>query len=329
MNNIDERIEDVLSEARPRPAPNSGRKEEIYDQLRDEWMISNQQTRQRRRYFIGAAAASFIAAIVVVMRLGSGVDVPVIQPDAYVAVLNGAGATLNGEQIQDVDSTSSTLRLRAGDTIKTGTDAAVAIAWNTTGSLRLSRSSEVTIVDANEVSLKSGTIYYDSKLFGSDHGVPIVVTTSHGTIQHVGTQFLAQTDQRGTTVSVREGQVSFGRDSKTTIVRSGQSASFDNSIAATVSAIAPNDSSWDWVSEVAPKWNVDGRSTMDIIRWLSRETGLSIEFADERAEDYARNDQVRGVGEIGPTAAMRIVPVATQLRFAIDDSTIRVSIEDD
>lgn len=329
MKNIDERIEDVLSEARPRPAPNSGRKEEIYDQLRDEWMISNQQTRQRRRHFVGAAAASFVAAIVVVMRLGSGVDVPVTQPDAYIAVLHGAGATLNGEQIQDLGSTGSTLRLRAGDTIKTGVDAAVAIAWNKTGSLRLARSSEVTIVDANEVSLTSGKIYYDSMLFGSANGVPIVVATSRGTIQHVGTQFLAQTDQRGTTISVREGEVSFGRDSKTTIVRSGQSASFDNSLNATVSAISPDDSSWDWVSELAPKWNVDGRSTMDIIRWISRETGLSIDFADERAEAYARKDQVRGVGEISPTAAMRIVPVATQLRFEIGNSTIRVSIQDD
>jgi hypothetical protein len=329
MSKVDEQIEQVLSGARPRPAPRGSRKEEIYQQLHGEWLAGNQAFRRRRRYFAGALAASILAAGAIAIRLGSFVDTPIIQPDAVVALTRGDGLSLNGEPLNDFIPRNAPLRLHSGDTVATGPDGVIAIAWRASASLRVSASTELTFVDADVVKLVSGEIYFDSHVFDSADEAAITVETPHGRIEHVGTQFLASTGPAVTRISVREGFVSFGNTTQAIFVRSGQSASVRDGQPAKVSEIALNDASWDWVAAAAPEWDIDGRSTMDILRWLGRETGLALEFADDRVEEFVRRDRIRGIGEIGPNAAMRVIPVATGLRFTVSGSTIEISMEDD
>ena len=328
MKTNDERIDDVLSEATPRPVPGSGRKEEIYGELRDEWLAVNQQVRRRRQYWVSGIAASLVAALLIVTQLNTAITNPLASPDALLARTAGASTMLNGQPIEDAIPANAPLRFKSGDTISTGADAAIAINWSTAGSLRMGAGSEVTLVSGEEIKLTSGEIYYDSRSFNSSNTTPIEVETDFGTISHVGTQFLASVDSAGAKISVREGQVTFENATKRVVINSGESAHIDRGLVATTSPITRNDEAWAWASLIAPDWNVDGRSTMEIIQWLARETGLAVEFESELARKYAASDRIRGIGKIEPIKAMRIIPVATELNFEVNDGAIRIGMKD-
>jgi len=328
MNRNDKHIDEVLSEASPRPVPGNSRKEEIYGELRSEWIASNQLVKRKRQYLISGIAASLVAALVVVTQLDTGIMDPVASPDAVLARSAGAQTTLNGRPIDEVIPVNAPLRFKSGDIIETGADSAIAIGWSTAGSLRMSAGSEVTLVSNEGIRLTSGEIYYDSRSFNSSDTTPIEVETEFGTIHHVGTQFLASVDSAGARISVREGQVTFENETKSVVINSGESAHIDRALFATTSPITPNDDAWAWAPLIAPDWNVDGRSTMEIIHWLARETGLAVEFESEVASRYATTDRIRGIGEIEPIRAMSIIPVATELRFEINDAAIRIGMKD-
>jgi hypothetical protein len=324
MNRNDKQIDDILSEASPRAIPNSRRKEEIYGELRSEWFASNHQVKRRRQYWVSGIAASLAAALIVVTQL----DTDVMAPDAVLARTSGAQTTLNGRPIEEVLPVNAPLRFKSGDVIVTGIGAAVSINWSRTGSLRMGAESEVVLLSNEGIRLRSGEIYYDSRSFNSNEESPIEIVTPFGMIHHVGTQFLAIVDDVGMRISVREGQVTFGDATRSALIRAGESGYIDQTLTATISPVSPSDPSWSWATKVSPGWNVDGRSTMEIIHWLARETGLRIEFESERASKYAIDDRLRGIGEIEPIRAMSIVPIATELRFDIDDTSIRIGMKD-
>lgn len=328
MKTNDEKFDDLLSEASPRPVPGNTRKEEIYGELRSEWIASNQQVKRKRQYLISGIAASLVAALVVVTQLDTGIVDPVAAPDAVLVRSAGTATTLNGRPIEEVIPVNAPLRFKSGDIIATGADSAIAINWSTTGSLRMGAGSEITLASNEGIRLTSGEIYYDSRSFNASDATPIEVETDFGTIHHVGTQFLASVDSAGAKISVREGQVTFGNESKSVLIKAGESGYIDENVNATISPISANDSSWSWATNVAPDWNVDGRSTMEIIHWLARETGLAVEFESELAREYAISDRIRGIREIEPIRALSIIPVATELRFEINDAAIRIGMKD-
>lgn len=325
---VDEKIADLLSKANVRPVPHDDRKEEMYLELHSEWLASNLERKTKRRYVMSGLAASIIAAVVLVLQGGFDSVLPVIEPDAVLVRSIGSGTTVNGHPIGDAIPVNAPLRFQSGDTITTGSDAAVAINWNSLGSLRVSSSSSLTLVSNDRIQLLAGEIYYDSLPGGDAGSTPIVVDTRIGQIHHVGTQFLTNVDDSGVRISVREGRITFGSASNNIVVRAGESAHIDSSLSATFFTVAPVDGPWTWVSMIAPELDTDGLSTYEIIQWLSRETGLAIKYENDLAKEYASSGGIRGIGEIEPTEALTIIPIATELRFVVDHGVIRIGMKE-
>lgn len=325
---IDSEIDNALSSARPRQAPRLDRKEEIYGELRAAWLDDISVTRRRRRFIVSGLAASIVAAVVLSLQLNSGPQNTISQPDAMLARSVGSGTTLNGFPVQEQIPVNAPLQFRAGDELTTGEDAAVAIDWNSASSLRVSSESTVVFESGDRVALVAGSMYFDSKQYGARSSSTIIVDTPLGQVHHVGTQFVATVSGSSVTIAVREGHVAFGDDSDAIVVKSGQSVLIDNSDEVEFQDIASTDDTWAWASQIAPPLDVDGRSTRDIIEWLSRESGRSVEYRSSAAESFAASDTIRGIGQVGPNQAMNIIPMATRLRLDIDKNTIRVSLKD-
>jgi len=321
-------VDDVLSSARPRPAPQGDRKEEVYAELRTAWLDDISATRRKRRFVVSGLAASIVAATILSLQLNSGFQNAIAAPEATLARSVGNGTVLNNLPVRKQIPVNSPLRFETGDELTTGSDAAVAIEWSTSGSLRLSADSSIIFDGGNRLTLVAGTMYFDSRSYGATLSSNIVVDTPIGLIHHVGTQFVASVGLSGVTVAVREGQVSFGDDGNTVIIQSGRSAQISNASGVELHDIGATGDTWAWASQIAPPLDIDGRSTRDIIDWLSRETGRSVEYVDAAAESYAVSDTIRGIGEVGPVRAMSIVPLATKLRLDIDNDTIRVGLKD-
>jgi len=324
MNRNDKHIDELLSEASPRPVPRGIRKERIYEELRGEWLANNLQTKRKRQYLMSGIAASILVAALLALQLNVETVDLTASPNAVLARTTGTGTTVNGRPIEELIPVNAPLRLKSGDTIATGPDAAIAIGWSTAGSLRMGAASELMLVSNDRVKLPFGQLYYDSRSFNSQEASPIEVETGFGLVRHVGTQFLANVDNFGTRISVREGQVTFENAIENVVIESGKSAYINKALSATISSIDPSDDSWTWPAKIAPNWDVDGRSTLEIIEWLARETGREIKFKDELARQFAASDRIRGIGEIGPLRAMSIIPIATELEFDVSDSSIQI-----
>jgi FecR protein len=329
MNDIDKHIEDLLSETAPRATPRKDRREAAYASLHNEWYAAIRQNRRKRRYLVSGIAASLVAAFLAITHIDNIVGERALPPDALLARSVGTGTTVNDQPIEGAIPVNAPLRFDSGDTIATGANGAVAIAWGTSGSLRLAGASVVTLVDAKHIRLTAGTMYYDSNSYNSPTTTTIEVETRYGMINHVGTQFFAHVGRSTATIAVREGQVTFRNASKEVLVKSGESARFDSHLTASISPITATDKSWEWVTGIAPNRNVDGQSTLQIIGWLGRETGLTIEFGDERTREFVRKDRIRGIGEIEPLTAMKVIPLTAGLTFDIEDGTIRITMKDE
>tara|TARA_R110000782_G_scaffold152877_7_gene245453 strand:+ start:1348 stop:2355 length:1008 start_codon:yes stop_codon:yes gene_type:complete len=325
QDSVDEMIDGVLSSASPRAAPRKNRKEEIYGELRSEWLAGVSSEKRTRRYVISGVAASIVAALVLTLQLNIGS--PEISPEAVLVRSTGNGTTVNGRPVEGRIPINAPLRFHQGDVLSTGPDAAIAVAWNELGSLRVSSSSTVVFASNERVELLDGNIYYDSRPHDASGSATIVVDTPFGQIHHVGTQFIASVGSSGVRVSVREGEVSYGDGTENVVVNAGQSAFIDDSYVATFSSIAATDDAWSWATEIAPRLVVDGRSTREIIEWLSRETGRVVVYENRAAEDYARGDWIKGIGHVEPLRAMAIVPFASDLRFKVDKDSIHVELK--
>lgn len=328
QDTVDSEIDGVLSGAAPRPAPHSGRKEEIYGELRGEWLANVSAEQRSRRYVILGVAASIIATVALTLQMNLGSVDSLSPPDAVLVRSMGSGTTVNGRPIDERTPINAPLQFVQGDELATGPDAAVAIVWNTVGSLRVSSASTVVFASNERLELVEGDIYFDSKPHDLSASSSIVVDTPYGRIHHVGTQFVASVASNGVNISVREGEVTYGDGADRVLVSAGQSAFIDESLTATFAPITATDETWSWASRIAPHLNVDGRTTREIIEWLSRETGRVVEYESAAAEEYAGRDTIRGIGQVGPVRAMSIVPFASDLRFKIDQDSITVELKD-
>ncbi len=322
---VDEVIDGVLSSASPRVAPRSSRKEEIYGELRSEWLGGIASKNRTRRYVIGGVAASIVAAVVLALQFSPGLSESA--PEATLVRSTGSGTKLNGRPLEEHIPINAALGFQQGDELSTGPDAAVAVSWNELGSLRISSSSTVVFTSNERVELLDGDLYYDSRPHNATNSATIIVDTPYGRIHHVGTQFVASVGSSGVRISVREGEVSYGDAGESVIVSAGQTAFINDSLVASYSKISATDETWSWVIDIAPRLVVDGRSTREIIEWLSRETGRVVFYESRAAEDYARRDWIKGIGEVGPVRAMAIVPLASDLRFDVDQDSIRVELK--
>lgn len=328
-NTAGDALDSILSTAKPRPAPSSARKEEIFDELRGEWLATRRASQTRRRYVVSAIAASIVAAVLLITQVNLDANPPLLPPDATMVRFTGNGTRVNDQAIESLLPADTQLRFATGDSIATGNDAALAIAWNSAGSLRVNSSSNVTLVSLDRIELAAGEIYYDSKSLDAQATSAISVDTALGTIRHVGTQFLAKVDNGGVNISVREGRVEFHSHSDDVLyVDEGESVRIEGARTPAFSGVDPTGDDWNWASLIAPRLDVDGRSTHEIIAWISKETGRTVEYSDALAQSYASNDRIRGIGEVDPLAALAIVPIATDLQLDIDKRAIRVRLAD-
>lgn len=324
---IDVKIDRILTHARSRSVPRSGRKEEMYAELRDEWIASNVSIRRKRQFAFTGIAATILVAIVLSVQFGNDTQ-SLTSPDAMLVRAMGSGSTINGRPIVPDNSGANLTHFQRGDVLNTGKDAAIAVDWRSNGSLRMKGSTSLTLLDGERVALTSGQAYYDSRSLFESEPTSIVIETPFGPIQHVGTQFLANVTASGVTISVREGRVTFGDAANNFIINTGESAYIAPPNPPVVTRISSTDDAWSWVTGIAPARDVDGRSTREIIDWVARETGHSVEYLDDQAAAFADRDQLRGIGDVEPLQALTVIPVATELEFDINSETIRIKLKD-
>lgn len=326
----DDAVEAILEQAAPRPAPPMEDEQVVRDAVYAEWQAVTGRRSRRRRMTNFAIAATVLVAVSVAFNQFRVNDVAPIQ----VATIDKSHGSiyLLGEQ-SELHELPDLAAIMAGQTIVTGNDAGIGLSWSNGGSLRIDANTRIEFIAVDEVYLRSGRVYFDTAptqrmaaITGSGVASPaLAIETEHGRVTHLGTQYMTFVDTTNLTVSVREGQVAIAGKYRDETAVEGQQMTISGSGSPTILNITGYGSNWEWIEPMAPVPDFDGRSVHHFLSWVSRETGLHLEYVDDDAKQLAADVEFVGEVERRPTLALDVWMQTIDLDYRIDGGVIYVS----
>jgi ferric-dicitrate binding protein FerR (iron transport regulator) len=287
--------------------------------VRDHW---HRKVAMRRRWRWAVATASLAAAATLVVA----VLVPRLAPTeraasvARVEVLRGEVACLHQ---------SMALALRQGavvpaaTTVSTGPGGRAALRLSNGASLRLDHGTRVELRTSTNLQLVSGAVYVDSG--PEPRGAGLVVASALGEVSEVGTQFEVRLLAHALRVQVREGSVGVRQGPKSHAVSPGEQVllAADGSLSRT--PMAGTASEWSWVLEVAPPFDLEGRSAAAYLEWVTRETGLELRWAPPNLAREAQEMTLHGdISAVRPDATLDLVLPTCGLTHRRENGTLVV-----
>ena len=329
-------VEAILERAAPRPAPPAEDERVIRDAVYAEWQAVTGRHIRRRRMANFAIAATVLVAITVAFnqfRVTEVVPVQVASIDKSHGSIYLLGEQSELRELPDLATVS------AGQTIVTGRDAGIGLSWGNGGSLRIDANTRIEFLSTDEVYLRSGRIYFDSRMAaitGSGVATAAItgsgvassalnIETDHGTVTHLGTQYMTYVDDKDLTVSVREGKVAIDGSYRDETASAGQQLTLTGSARPTILDITGYGGDWEWIEPMAPVPQFDGRPVPEFLNWVSRETGLHLEYEGDTAEQLAAATTFFGEVEQRPMLALEFWMQTIDLDYRIEGGVIYVS----
>jgi ferric-dicitrate binding protein FerR (iron transport regulator) len=322
----DELVERLLRLADTGPEIPDDGAARVKNAIRPLW---HEQVRARRRthrlwWAAGlAAAASVVVAIALVGRPDRAPG-PSVAPVATLELIHGTlqhtppSGAARSYDTADLDTT-----VEPGSWLSTDSTSRAALRLAGDVSLRLDRETRVRLETGDTLTLDRGAAYVDSRNGG---GSAVEIRTRLGVARDIGTQFEVRCEGDRLTVAVRQGMVELmsGGDDLRIGGGSALTVAADGSrLARATSASGPE---WAWTQEVAPFLDIEGRSVMAFLDWVSRETGLWIRFADREVEQAATTTLLHGTIEgLAPSEAAKVVLPGCGLTATRSDGTLLVS----
>lgn len=323
----DATIERILSSAEPRPMPSPDETDAVRQHLLAEWQSVAGRRRKQRRLLSFAIAASVLLAVFTVFntfRVNGIAEIQVASIDKSFGSIYVLGE--NAEMLEG----NNLITVVSGQTLITDNESGVGLAWEGGGSMRIDADTRVEFIDRHSIYLHSGRVYFDSRpallTVGSstDASAELTIRTDHGVINHVGTQYMVQTDFTALTVTVREGEIIVGTSTASESARGGQQLQILGGSSASIANIRTYGERWRWTEQLTPEIDVDGRSIYEFLQWVSHETGLGIEFESAAVESMVRANKLKGLVNDDPTDALRIWMMGVDLDWKIEDGLIRI-----
>ena len=303
----------LLRLAGPRPAVPAERVERIRHAVTATWRAELRRHRLRRRLVTGAAVLAAAAALVVAIRLAAPPKVEAPSPKTNSAVVERVeGAT---------PVLSAGRRLSIGEWIETAPDSRVALRIGDRTSMRFDVSTRARLLDAKTIELERGAIYLDT---GAEP-VAFEVHTRLGVARDIGTQFEVRLIHDSLRVRVRSGQVELRSPTTTTSVGAGSEVTFAGDHAATreIPTFGPE---WQWASQLATPFDIEGQPLAAFLEHISREQGWILRYSDAELAGNARKIVLHGsVYGLQPEVAVTVVLRTSNLAWEIRDGELMVS----
>ena len=314
-------VEALLRQAAPRITPPAEDERLVRQAVEAEWQSVVRGRKSRFSRAVAAVAASVLAAIVLVQystwQSTNSRAIDLADVDKRRGTVN---LVVNGSGKQRLGANT----IQSGQLVETGPDSALGLAWNTGGSLRLDQDTLLEFIDRETVFLHRGRIYFDS--LGIAEGAQFVVDTTLGTVTHIGTQFMTSAGNRELVVSVREGSVKIdGRYFDETAHR-GKQVLMRGSMRPVTVDLAPHSSTWAWTEALSPGIDLDNRSVLEFLKWVSRETGYALDFDSAMAESHAADNFLFGMVKTDPRTALRLRLLTTDLDYSISAASGTITV---
>jgi hypothetical protein len=303
-------MQSLFAHVQPRDLPPAADEAEVRRALFAEWDAIT-----GRRAFLHRAAAATAAAAILLATFGGLLLRTGTAPAAVVASVErvrgdvqiGGAALAIGADVPNavrIETHNGQVALRLADG----------------GSMRLAPQTRMTFAAAGRATLDAGAVYFDS-----EDGAPVEVRTPLGIVRDMGTQFVARLAGERLEVAVRDGRVAIERGSGAVDVAAGERVSMTSSAAAPRrERSASFGADWDWVESLAPPFDIDGRKLIDFLHWVEAQTGRTLEFADAKTEQAARDIVLSGSVDNEPLRMLPSVLATTDLGSTLDGDRILI-----
>ena len=304
----------LIQLAGPRPVIPDDVRMRVHAAVRREWQGGYQRRRTLRWGIPFALAAAVAVAVVTFVRAPELAVAPIATVVRVDDAAGGAGSA---------DLLPGTL-VYPGARLSTGAQGA-ALALNNGLSVRLQAGTSVTFESIESVILDGGLLYADTGQSIYDDR-SITIHTPLGSASDVGTQFAVGLDDGEMRVAVREGKVDVAAGPNSWTAEAGEMLTIAPDSNATFAGISRYDGSWDWASSLAPAFDIDNRSVLDFLKWVSRETGRELVFESEAVRLAAMRTTLNGsIEDFTPIEAVASVLPTTRFGYRIEAQRIVIS----
>jgi len=256
----------LLRTAGPRPGIPAERAARVRSAVYLQWKSGVRGRTVRRGMLAGAALLAIAAVLVMAVRL-TGLREEVVAPvRATVATVDRVEgeATLAPEE-----------NVRTGEWVETGATTRVALRLSDGTSVRLDTGSRTRLLSSTVIELAYGALYLDTG--GDSKGFE--VRTPLGTVHDIGTQFEIRLRGASLRLRVRTGVAEVRRGPQSIPARPGTEVTLTAGGAASRS-VAAHGPDWEWAVNLAPSFEIEGRTLAAFLEYLSRERGWTLRYAD-------------------------------------------------
>jgi len=282
------------------------------------------------RWIATALAASAAAIVTAVLVNEPTVVAPANAREfATVTVAEGNVAAVREGQRQRLEGSPGSV-MRVGDRIETSGNGRLALRLPGGYELRLNNDTTIAIRDTSTVDLVAGMIYFDAP--PSAPRAEFAVLTDYGSVEHVGTQYIAALADDGLIVRVREGEARVmtgaidGTGQEHGAI-AGQELRISESGSAEVLQFAMDDPGWTWAQELA-RTGLDGpRTVLALLEWAARQTGRIVQVDSDAARDSAADVIMnQAVDGLSPTDLLTVIRSTTDFNVTESSTTLTVAL---
>jgi ferric-dicitrate binding protein FerR (iron transport regulator) len=320
-------IGDLIAAAGPGETASAEAKDRVYAATHRQWQTlvrSRPRTTVRRRLrnsrLLGVAAGLAAMAVVLYWLQSAPPDASGATEFASLVRVEGTAEVIRAGNSAPLTSAAASPSLGAGDSLRTGPDGRLAIELRGGASLRVNVDTELRLDDASEVELVAGTIYIDSGTNGA--AARLEITTPFGSVQHIGTQYELRLDGQALRLRVREGAIVYLGATEQATAMAGEQLDVSSGALAGRRQIAPDDADWNWAGELAALPPADVHELGEVLSWIARESGLTLEYTIAGTRDRLASAPLFGVSGFNPDETLGMIERTTDVRFEIRDGSL-------
>lgn len=326
----DQALSALMRVAGPRPEISDEIRQRVYDRALDSWIggqgpagsdrVYGKVLRAWRRntawvrhrgWMLPAGAAA--SALIAFLFIGQPAPTPRISV-----------ATITKSLASGVQVDTPRRAVFAGEAVSTGPDEGLSLLLAGGESLRMDGNSSIRLVSRTHLVLLGGRVYADTGDFVYRDG-GLLIDTGFGSVRDIGTQFAVALSDSVLDVAVREGRVDVEQGSGKLIAIAGERLLVTADGNTQTQDVAPNAEFWAWSTALAPEFDIAGKSLLDFLKWVARETGMELEFGGDDTRLSAMRTDLHGtVAGIAPLEALALVMETTAFRYRIEDTRIVV-----
>jgi len=315
-------IATLLQLAGPRASVPAERHDRVRAVAHAHWRRSVHRRRVRRIALWAGASLAAAAGLLVAIRPGLGRLSPALPGSGLGAA--AAEVVTGVVRSRALGSVRPGDRIDVGDRLETSSGGRLALRLAGGASLRVDTGSRLELQDDSALMLDQGAVYVDTHA-SEEAASSVEIRTPLGTVRDAGTRFEVRLDGGSMTVRVREGVAEVERGSRRYRAEAGRQLVAAASGEVAAGAAPAHGEAWSWMLEVAPAFDLEGRSLEAFLGWVARETGWRVRFEEPSIAASAPSLILHGSIEgLRPDEAPAAVLPTCGLRHRVEDGTLTI-----